>query len=336
MTNAHIASVSYLLPEASINNEELDARFPSWNVAKTAKTTGITTRHLARANQYTSDLAYAAAAEFLHTQGMNASEIEYLILCTQTPDFFLPTTAVLVHRRLGLPTSAGAVDVTLGCSGYVYSLGLAKALIESGQVSNVLVITADTLSKVTNPSDKSTVPLFGDAAAVTLVRGENASAGMEGFVYGTNGAGAPNLIVPYGGLRDGTTLSPKASTESRELERTGYDLYMDGAEIFNFSISTVPSAFQAVLDKSGMDLNGIDLVVFHQANRFMIEHLRRKLRIPVDKFIIALEHVGNTSSSSIPIALADAEREGRLKFGDKVLILGFGVGYSWAGAIIHW
>jgi len=243
-----------------------------------------------------------------------------------------------VHRQLGLRTGAGAVDVTLGCSGYVYSLGLAAGLIESRQVKNVLVLTADTLSKVTNPEDRATIPIFGDAAAATYITSDSSAdgPGLRGFVYGTDGSGAANLIVPNGGLRDGTRFSPKSSVNVRGLADTGHDLFMDGAEIFNFTIATVPRAVQSVLDKSHLALTDIDLFVFHQANRFMIEHLRKKLGVPTEKFVTALENVGNTSSSSIPIALADAEREGRLRSGSKVLILGFGVGYSWAGAVLTW
>ena len=167
MTRASVNGVSYYVPEEFVDNETLATQFPDWNVAKTAKATGVLRRHVAATDEYASDLAVASGEKFFREKAVEPADIDYLIVCTQTPDFYLPTTAVLVHHRLGLARSAGAVDVTLGCSGYVYSLGLAKALIESNQARNVLVITAETLSKVTNPGDKATIPIFGDAAATT-------------------------------------------------------------------------------------------------------------------------------------------------------------------------
>lgn len=336
MTRASVNGVSYCVPANYVDNDLLADQFPDWNIAKTERSTGVLQRHRAAADEYASDLAVASGEKFFREKAIDPRDIDFLILCTQTPDFYLPTTAVLVHHRLGLAKSAGAVDVTLGCSGYVYSLGLAKSLIESGQAQNVLLITSETLSKLTNPGDKSTIPIFGDAAATTLITGRGDGEGMVGFVYGTDGAGAENLLVPHGGLRSGVAFSPKSAPQARGLEEGRYDLYMDGPEIFNFTISTVPSAVESVLAKSGLRLDEIDAFVFHQANKFMLEHLRKKLGVPAEKFVLALENVGNTSSSSIPIALADAETNGQIMPGDKVLVLGFGVGYSWAGAVLHW
>jgi 3-oxoacyl-[acyl-carrier-protein] synthase-3 len=262
--------------------------------------------------------------------------VDYLIVCTQSPDFFMPTTACLVQDALGIPTDSGALDVRLGCSGYVYSLGLAKGLIETGQARSVLVITAETHTKLANPADKSTRPIFGDGAAATLVV-DHDTGSLHSFVYGTDGSGGKHLVVPNGGMRRASdSYSPRSSPQDRGLNSNGYDMYMDGAEIFNFTLRVVPGCVDEILAKANLNFDEVDLFVFHQANRFLIEHLRKKLGIPAEKFVHALENYGNTGSSTIPIALADAESAGQLRPGMKVLIVGFGVGLSWGGAILEW
>lgn len=334
--SARIAAVDYSLPEAVLTNEDLSAQFPEWSVEKIAAKTGIQQRHISGPDEYASDLATAAGEALLTNRGIDRASIEYLIVCTQSPDYYLPSTACLVQERLGLPTTAGATDITLGCSGYIYALGLAKGLIESGQVSNVLVVTADTYTKFINPLDKSVRTIFGDGAAATLVTDTGDEGQMTGITYGTNGAGAKSLIVPRGGLRAGEALQPKSDVAARSLEPTGYDLYMDGPDIFNFTLEVVPPSVDAILRKAALTGDDIDLYVFHQANAFMLEHLRKKLGVPSEKFFVALEGFGNTVSSTIPIALAEAERQGVLRTGMRVMLLGFGVGLSWGGLVVTW
>ena len=334
--SARIAAVDYFLPEAVLTNEDLAAQFPEWRVEKIASKTGIGPRHISGPDEFSSDLATAAGKELFSNHGIDPQSIDYLIVCTQSPDYYLPSTACLVQERLGVPTTAGATDITLGCSGYIYALGLAKGLIESGQVSNVLVITADTYTKFINPEDKSVRTIFGDGAAATLVTDAGEATTITGITYGTNGAGAKSLIVPRGGLREGESLQPKADVRARSLEPTEYDLYMDGPDIFNFTLEVVPASVKAILEKSALSADDIDLYVFHQANAFMLEHLRKKLGVPTEKFFVALEGFGNTVSSTIPIALTEAERQGVLRPGMKVMLLGFGVGLSWGGLVVTW
>lgn len=334
--SARIAAVDYFLPEGVLTNESLAAQFPEWSVEKISAKTGITTRHVAGADEFSSDLATAAGRALFAGKGIDPASIEYLIVCTQSPDYYLPSTACIVQAQLGLPTTAGATDITLGCSGYIYALGLAKGLIESGQVSNVLVITADTYTKFINPLDKSVRTIFGDGAAATLVTDDGDARSIEGITYGTNGAGAKSLIVPHGGLREGEGLQPKSDVSARSLDSTGYDLYMDGPDIFNFTLEVVPPSVDAILEKAGLTGDDIDLYVFHQANAFMLDHLRKKLGVPTEKFFVALSEFGNTVSSTIPIALAEAERQGVLKAGMRVMLLGFGVGLSWGGLVTTW
>ncbi len=334
--SARIAAIDYYLPENVLSNELLSREFPEWSVEKISAKTGIHNRHIAGDEEFASDLAASAAKRLFAQLEIRPDEIDYLLVCTQSPDYLLPSTACVVHEAINLRKDAGSSDINLGCSGFVYALGQAKGLIESGQVSNVLILTTDTYSKFVNRSDKSVRTIFGDGAAAALITDDGAAGQLDAFVYGTDGSGARHLIVPKGGLRDGTGLAPNADAESRGLESNGYDLYMDGPEIFNFTIRTVPESVDAILGKASMVIEDIDLFVFHQANAFMLDHLRRKLKLPREKFFVSLQESGNTVSSTIPIALRDAEMQGVLQRGQRVLLLGFGVGLSWGGLVMTW
>ncbi|WP_136037053.1 3-oxoacyl-ACP synthase III family protein [Microbacterium sp. K35] len=333
---ARIAAVDYYLPEAVLSNEDLSREFPEWSVEKISGKTGIDRRHISGPDEFSSDLAIAAARRLFERDGIDPQSIDYVILCTQSPDYYLPSTACIVQDALGIPTSAGATDITLGCSGYIYALGLAKGLIESGQAANVLVVTADTYTKFINPADKSVRTIFGDGAAATIVTADGSDTSLTAMTYGTDGSGGKSLIVPNGGLRAGAALQPKADTAVRELVASGYDLYMDGPDIFNFTLRVVPETVEEILAKAQLEQDEIDLFVFHQANAFMLEHLRKKLKVPAEKFFVSLAESGNTVSSTIPIALADAERQGALVPGMRVMLLGFGVGLSWGGLVATW
>jgi len=333
---ARIHAVSYHLPEDKLTNERLSAEFPEWSVEKISSKTGIHERSIAGPDEFSSDLAVAAAERLFEEHGIDRSVVDYIIVCTQTPDFLLPSTSTIVQDRLRLPRSVGATDITLGCSGYVYGLGLAKGLIESGQARNVLLLTADTYTKLLNPADKSVRTIFGDGASATLVTDDADQERLRAFVYGSDGAGARHLIVPQGGLRDGGGIAPKSAPDARGLDASTYDLYMDGPEIFNFTLDVVPATVDQVLERAELTRDDIDLFVFHQANAFMLDHLRKKLAIEPERFFVSLERTGNTVSSTIPIALADAVQQGRLKPGMTVMLLGFGVGLSWAGSIVEW
>jgi 3-oxoacyl-[acyl-carrier-protein] synthase-3 len=234
---------------------------------------------------------------------------------------------------LGIPTTSGALDFNLGCSGYVYGLGLAKGLIESEQAKRILLITADTYSKFMHAKDKSVRTLFGDGAAATLI-----SVGEEGIgdlIYGTNGAGAANLIVEGGGARKPVPSSEVSWDENGNPKSEGF-LFMNGPEIFAFTQDMVPRAIDSLLTKTGGRLDEVDLFVFHQANSYMLEFLRRKIGIPKEKFIVSMKNKGNTVSATIPIALRMAHQAGSLRPGMDVMLVGFGVGYSWSAAMVRW
>ncbi len=334
---ACIKAIEYVLPEGILTNQQLAAEFPDWTAERIESKTGICERHIARPDECASDLAEDAARKLFASGVCKPVEVDYLLLCTQSPDYFLPTTACLLQNRLALPTCCGALDFNLGCSGFVYGLGLAKGLIETAQAFNVLLITAETYSKFIHQGDKSVRTLFGDAASATLVSGIESPGEMIGsFVFGTDGSGAKNLIVPTGGMRQRTEVGAQATEDGSGNRRTGNDLYMNGPEIFNFTLRVVPQTVVEVLQKSGRSLAEIDLFVFHQANRYMLEHLRKKLEVSPEKFWIDMANCGNTVSATIPIALKNAERQGKLRSGSTVMLAGFGVGYSWAGALVRW
>jgi len=333
---AAIAAIEYHLPESVLGTDDLAREFPQWSVEKIESKTGIRERHIAAENECASDLGIAAARKLFASGAAQPADIDFLLFCTQSPDYFLPATACLIQTALGIPTSAGALDFNLGCSGFVYGLGLAKGLIETGQASSVLLITAETYSKFIHPRDRSVRTIFGDAAAATLLRAEDRDTELIGpFVYGTDGAGAGNLMVAAGGMRK--PLAGEAAVEDGEGNWRGPgNLYMNGAELFSFTMTAVPASVNALLHRTNTTLADYDLFVFHQANRYMLNHLRKSLAIPEERFCIALEHCGNTVSSTIPIALKQAVGEGRLKAGDRVMLLGFGVGYSWGATSVVW
>lgn len=334
--NAHIAAIEYSLPEGVLTNADLNQDFPDWSVEKISSKTGIDSRHIAMEGEYSSDLAVRAARKLLHEAVIDPMSIDYVLLCTQSPDFYMPITAAMVQHQLGLRIDIGATDINLGCSGYVYGLGLAKGLVETGMARNVLLITVDTYSRFINQADRSVRTLFGDGASATSVAAAAGDEMLYAFTYGTDGSGGHALMVPNGGLRPGAALSEKASPSARGLESNGFDLYMDGPAIFNFSLDVVPKSVASILEKSNLEFDDVDLFVFHQANAYMLEHLRKKIGIDPEKFFISISQTGNTVSSTIPIALKEAVDQGVLVQGMKVMLVGFGVGLSWGGLMVNW
>jgi len=332
---AAIKAISTFLPATTLTNEQLAEEFGDWDAAKIYEKTGIAKRHIAAADECASDLGVAAARKLFETGACAPADIDFLLFCTQSPDYFLPTTACTMQHRLGLRTDSGAIDFNQGCSGFVYGLSLAKSLIDAGLARNVLLITAETYSKFINPQDRSVRTIFGDGAAATLVSALESETELLGpFIFGTDGRGAQELIVPAGGSRQSVSACLPASGKDEEW-RTGRDLYMNGPEIFNFTLKTVPRAVNQLLEKCARRQEEIDFFILHQANKFMLESLRRKMKIPAEKFWNEMESYGNTVSSTIPIALEEAMNHGRIQSGDRVALVGFGVGYSWAGAMMQ-
>ncbi len=336
---AAITAITTFFPEGVLTNEGLANEFRDFDVEKIHEKTGISTRRVVTPEECASDLGVAAAERLFESGKCGRDDIDFLLFCTQSPDYFLPTTACLIQDRLGLRTDCGAIDFNQGCSGFVYGLALAKGLIESGSARTVLLITAETYTKHLNQGDRSVRAIFGDGAAATLVTTVELNEPSLGpFVFGTDGRGAHNLMVPGGGFRKPLTadsLGGQNQQDHLSNGRTDRDLYMNGPEIFNFTLRAVPRAVKELANKDGRPLDEFDLFVFHQANKFMLEALRDKLKIPADKFWIDMENYGNTVSSTIPIALKAATERGQLRSGSRAMLVGFGVGYSWAATMMR-
>ena len=326
-----INNIEYYLPEKIVTNDQLAKEFPDWSSEKIEKKIGIRERHIVREDETALDLALIAGKKIL--ENYDKDKLDFLLFCTQSPEYYLPSGACILQDKLGLREDIGAFDYNLGCSGFVYGLALAKSLIASRIATSILLITSETYTKYIHPKDKSNRTIFGDAAAVTIIeKSEEEQIGE--FILGTDGNGYKNLIVPNGGLRNRYDPNDKEIDDSSGSIRTNNNLYMNGPEIFNFTIKAVPKVVLETLEKNNITLDDLDFVIFHQANKYMNEYLRKKIDIPKDKFYLNLLHTGNTVSATIPIAIKDALDNKLIKKDDKVLLVGFGVGYSWGGTII--
>lgn len=336
--SSHLAAIEYCLPPNLLSNEELAALSDRWTPERIRAKTGIDTRCIVEEGKSSADLAAEAAGRLFSSATINPADIDFVLLCTQTPDYFLPTTACLLQHRLGIPTTAGALDFNLGCSGYIYGLGLAHGLLNSGQAGNVLLLTAETYTRFIGENDLNVRTIFGDAAAATLVTStpssRNDSLTIGPFVYGTDGSGGENLIVRRGAFREAADHGTPETGEAAAADEPR--LFMDGPEIFVFTLTAVPDLVDRFLKHAGMTMEDIDRFVFHQANGHMLEHLRNKMEIPKEKFVVEMSDCGNTVSSTIPIALKRASESGQIAPGQNILLVGFGVGYSWGATLVRW
>ena len=314
----YIQAIAHQVGSHEVTNADIVKDFPDWSEQKISVKIGIDKRYVA-GEETASDLAFKAAEKLFNEKGIDRTSIDAIILCTQSPDYFLPTTACLLQDRLGLRTDVMAFDYNLGCSGYVYGLGIAKSLIVGELANSVLLLTAEAYNRYIDKSDRGNRSLFSDAATATLVTSSKGVFKIGKPIYGTDGTGCNNLIVRGGG--------------SRFSEEKATNLYMDGPSIFNFTLEAVPPLVQATLQKNEVAFENVDSFIFHQANKHMLKFIREAIHIPEEKFYMCLQNYGNTVSSTIPICLDNFIQEGRVKEGGTYLLAGFGVGYSW-GAIM--
>ncbi|MGL4594934.1 MAG: 3-oxoacyl-ACP synthase III family protein [Thermoguttaceae bacterium] len=349
---AEIRSIASYLPEQYVGNAELATCFPAWTEEKMVRKLGIERRPISADNETAVDMGVKAAEKLFENGNCEPENIDFLIFCTQSPDYFLPTSACLIHEQLGLPKSCGALDFNLGCSGYVYGLSLCKGLIETGMAKNVLFITSETYTKFINPMDRVTRPLFGDGASATWISTSRSSihpahsentkslqseqSPIGPFVFGTDGSGADLLIVPAGGLRMPKSLETEIEIQDdKGCMRSQNQLKMHGPGIFSFAIDRVPPLVEELLAKSGKTREEIGCFVFHQANRYMLDRLREICSLDSTRYFNDMMHRGNTVSSSIPIAMVDAWKAGMIKPNEWTMLVGFGVGLSWAGTLVN-
>ncbi|PWC33944.1 ketoacyl-ACP synthase III [Azospirillum sp. TSO35-2] len=305
------------VPEGRETVADLARRFGEEAARKVAAATGIEERRVVAPGQCTSDLAEAAARRLLDGLGWAPDSVDLLVLVTQTHDFTLPGTASLLHRRLGLRKGAAVLDLTHGCSGFVYGLWTAAGLLKTAG-RRALLLVGDTTSRLVDPDDRAVAPLFGDGAAAAGLELDDAAAPMA-FDLGSDGAGAPYLAAEGGALR--------------QPDRPAR-LFMDGTQVFAFTLREVPGSVRAALDTAGWTMDGVDHLVLHQANAQMIRHLGQKLGAPADRTVVSLRGLGNTSSASIPLAMADALAPRLRAESRRLLLSGFGVGWSWGSVAL--
>ena len=330
MNKAYIKAINYYLPEKILTNDQIAAKFPEWSAEKVAKKVGITERHLSAENETAADMAYLAAEKLFDENPGVKEQIDFLLLCSQSVDYKLPSSSCILQDRLKLKTTCGAFDFNLGCSGYEYGLAVAKGFILSGIAKNVLLLTAETYTKYIHPDDKGNMTIFGDAATASLISTEG-FAEIGEFVLGTDGSGAENLIVKTRGARV-PDVTGKMTVDENGNANWEDNLFMNGGAIFDFTADAVPAMTEQLLKKENLSQDEVDLWIFHQANKYMINYLRKLMEIDKDKFYVYMEKVGNTVSSTVPIAIAEAKKEDRLH--GNILLAGFGVGLSWGATMI--
>ncbi len=335
VSGVRIAGIASAVPSNIRTILQDSATLPKAEMEKIAQSTGVRERHVAPDTICTSDLCHAAAVKLLTAMGWDAGDVDALVFVSQTPDYYLPATACCLHGRLGLAKSCVALDVSLGCSGYVYGLWLLHHLMASSGMNRTLLLAGDTITKLTSPLDRSVATLFGDAGTATALERTVASDSKAFFSLGSDGAGSPHLAVPAGGFRqrrsDATCI--RTARESGNV-RSDEDLFMNGAEVFSFTLREVPRMVKAVMSAAEWSETDVDAFIFHQANKFMLEYLAKKLKIPLTKVPLSLAEFGNTSSASIPLTIVHCLRPEIGIRQVRLVIGGFGVGFSWAAAAL--
>ncbi|AIQ68713.1 3-oxoacyl-ACP synthase [Paenibacillus graminis] len=314
------------VPEKILTNSDLEKMVETndeWIVSRT----GIRERHIAAPHEATSDLAYEAAVRALDSAGIKAEDLELIIVATVTPDSTVPSTACILQDKLGAK-GAAAFDLSAACSGFVYSLATATGFIQNGMYNNALVIGADTLSRITDYSDRNTCVLFGDGAGAVIIGEVPEGRGFLSFDLGAEGSGGSLLNIEAGGSR--------LPASHQTIEDKKHFLYMNGREVFKFAVRVMGTATERVLTKAGLGKENIDLFVPHQANIRIIQSAMQRLDLPPEKCVINVDKYANTSAASIPLALVEAAEEGRIKEGDAVLMVGFGGGLTWGASVLIW
>jgi 3-oxoacyl-[acyl-carrier-protein] synthase-3 len=334
VSGIQIAGVASAVPATLWNNSETVAAFGEDEVKRISRSAGIVKRHVSNGSLCTTDLCYAAAKKLLENLSWDPESVNLLVLVSQTNDYCIPASSCVMHQRLGLSSRCAAFDLGMGCSGYVYGLWVVSSMLAATGMKRGLLLVGDTIPRLTSPLDRSTALLFGDAGTATaLQRDENT--GSINFSLGTDGKGWPNLLIPASGCRipksTQTSVQNKAEgNNSRSLE----NVCMNGAEIFAFTIAEVPPLVGGLLETRGWQAVDVDYFVFHQANKFMLTHLATKMGLPMTKLPLSLSDYGNTSCASIPVTLTTM-RESLQTAPRKLLMAGFGVGYSWAGCTLE-
>ncbi|MGQ9627711.1 MAG: beta-ketoacyl-ACP synthase III [Anaerolineae bacterium] len=323
---AHIAGWGMCVPEKVLTNEDVAAMVDTSD-GWIRERTGIAERHIADGRETTATLSTKAARQALRVAELSPSQVDLIIVATTTPDYLFPSTACLVQNALGA-TNAAAFDLSAACSGFIYALSVASNLISSGAYKHVLVIGADVMSCVVDWEDRSTCVLFGDGAGAVLLSASEAPGGVLSSILGADGSGSDLLIIPGGGSRHPASLE----TVNQRL----HYIRMDGHQIFRFAIQVMQEATRQAIEMAGIPLEDVELLIPHQANIRIIQSAAKGIKLPMEKIFTNLEHYGNTSAASIPIALCEAIEAGFVKSEDHLVLVGFGAGLTWGAAVIQW
>jgi len=333
--NVGISGIAAAVPKHVINNYEHDLYFKKEDIKEIVEKIGVKERRFTDENTCSSDLCFAAAEELIAGMNINRDEIDLLIFISQTPDYRMPATSILLQERLKLPNSTIAFDISLGCSAFLYGLTVAYSMIAAGAVKKALVLDGETRSKVYSQKDRKTAFLFGDAGVAALIE-KNEKFGKSWFSLNSDGSRESLIKIPAGGYRNMSspeTLMEKIVDEYGNI-RSDEHGYMNGADVFNFVLREVPKDFNRLVEYSGIDLSSVDHFVFHQANSYINGFIAKKLKLPEDKIPSTIEKFGNTSSVSIPITIV-SELKNKLQGRKRLLLSGFGVGLSWGTAVIE-
>ena len=328
-----ITHIDFYLPKKNFSNSKI---INKRSVNSIITKVGIDIKYAVDDEEYATDLGVAAVKRLIKKFPNLKNKIDFIIFCSQSPDNILPTGSARIQSEIFNDKNIGLLDISLGCSGFVYSLSVAESMIISKFAKNILIITADTYSRFINEENLSVRTIFGDAASVTVVSGiKNKINQIYLPDYGTDGNGIYDLIVPGSGLKDYETINKETNSRGLIKKLKNNELYMDGPKMFAFALKSVPLTINKTLKKNKLKLSEIDLFIFHQANKFMLESIGKKIKIPKTKLFISLNKRGNTTSSSIPIAIYDAIKKSKIKKNMKICLCGFGVGLSWATTIIN-
>lgn len=336
--DTYLLDLVHHLPSGVLSNDDLCVTNPTWQAEDIFRKTGIRSRCISAEGETAMDLGAIAAGALLDKNESLRSSVRSLFFCTQTPDYFSPASACVLHHRLKLPTDCAAFDYNLGCSGFTYGLWLANGAISTGWTDKALLVAGDTLSKYCSPYDMTTVTLFGDGAAAALLgkSPEGALAKIGHTVLGTDGRGYPNLMIPAGAARAPRPANFGVYDAESGNRRCPEQVHMNGTEVFAFTLSEVPNAINSLLKKLELSATDIDLFLLHQANGFILESIRKKMKLSKEQMPIDIAETGNLSCASLPVLLSRCAGRGQIKKGSRCVLAGYGVGYSWAVTYLEW
>ncbi len=333
-----IEAINYFLPECQVTNDEMGRENPTWRLENVEAKSGVRSRHVAAQTETSFDLGLRACDKLFAETGLAPNDVDGVIFCTQSPDYIMPSNSHLLHKHYDMKREVIAFDMNLACSGYIYALAMAHSLLTTRLARRILVVTAETYSKYIHPKDRSSRVLFGDGAAATFVTStSDGDRGILDLELGSSGRGYESFYIPAGGMRQprGPETSVEVSDSGGNI-RTLEHIHMDGFRVWSFINSTIPPHVEKLLSRNQLQVADIDQFIFHQASQMTLDSLMKAMKLDASKVFLSLSNKGNTVSASIPIALKEAEAKGAIRRGDRILLCGFGVGFSYGSILLRY